>query len=175
MDAVFTIVQIGETIDTLAERLAKQSPNAYGSKEEAKSVIMENNPIAKNGIWPGIGLNITPRAFGYQMPNAWDADEPAVHHEFRKMSRDTQQLLSQDPDAARAMVEAAEEVKKNNWAVGWDDIMTLTGYGVTGMDAFYGTQSNSFATIQDAAAQLVKEAVAELGEKTVFKKNPANL
>ncbi len=175
MDAVFTIVQNGETIDKLAETLARKNPAAYGSKEEARSIILENNPTAKNGIWPGIGLNITPRAYGYQMPDAWNADEPTVHHEFRKMNRDTQQLLSQDPDAARAMLEGMEGAKKNNWAVGWDDIINTASYGVTGIDAYYGTQIKYFGTVKELASQLAKEAVGKFGEERVFSKNKVHL
>lgn len=69
MNSVFTIVQHGETMDSLSQELFKKNPKAYRSKEEAKAIIPANNPMAGNGIWSGMGLNITPRASGYQNMN----------------------------------------------------------------------------------------------------------
>jgi hypothetical protein len=95
--------------------------------------------MAGNGIWSGMGLNITPRAPGYQNINSWDLDKNTVHHEFSRMSRDTQKILSSNPDGARALLRVAEDAKRNRWALGWNDIINTTSYGVTGVDAYYGT------------------------------------
>ena len=153
----------------------KKNPKAYRSKEEAKSIILANNPMVRNDIWPGMGLNITPRVHGYQNINAENSDNMAVQHDFSKMSMDTKRLLSSNPKGAQALLHVAEDAKRNHWAVGWSDIINTTSYGVTGMDAFYGTTNTYYGRIQALSSQLVKEAVAELGERTVFSKKAGHL
>lgn len=171
----------GETIDEVARMMFADTPFFHLPLSTKRALLIHNNPFLRdhlttNQVPPGTLLDVSPVRFSQMDHHFWNSQRPYITVAWDDLMDPTKQLvLYTGTDQALTLAELLKQLEQMGAAIGMEDAVTWTGYGVGGVSGYSASAQIALANAQTLAREIYAEAIAKFGEKAVLAKKSANL
>ncbi len=164
----------GDTIDGVAEKMFADNGAGRLPLSARRAVLLNNNPtlIAHLGqpyILGGMVLNITPLLLDKFDTHFWQGEAPVFESLLSRFDPQTQAIYREaGPQETLLLAMITERIMQAGGAVGMDDVITATGYGVGGADAYAASARIALGGVNALMREVWADAVKQIGEKVTL-------
>ena len=170
-----------ESIDEIARKVFIDTPYANIRLSSKRALLLHNNPfscayLATNKVPPGAFVDITPMRFARHDHQFWTVERPHIIDAWDQLSDAAKQAVQDTgTEETYALTDILQRLKAMGGAIGEDDVLRFSSYGVAGVSGYAASGQMALGNIQVLARELYEEAVAKFGKQVVQSKRQAHL
>jgi hypothetical protein len=171
----------GTTIDDIAKGMFDQGPHSNMPLSTKRAIVIHNNPELEQyldtGRVPARRLvDITPLRLTKFDKAYWQGERSLYSSYLQDMDPATLEMFQQvGPEDTFIISRLIEALKEKGAAVGKDDMVKATGYGVGGVSGLAASAEMAVANINGLLQKMATDAVEKFGLKMAASKKSSQL